>query len=223
MKYAFIAKHQDEYHVRVQCQALGVSHSGYYAWRARQKRPKNTVKQALVELIQGIHHNSHGTYGSPRVCAELRASGKLCNHKQVARLMREAGLSGRRKGRKAYTTQSKHPYPVAPNLLNRQFITDAPNTKWVADITYIPTREGWLYLAAVMDLFSRKIVGWEMSAQLTTTMVEQALRMALFERQPARGLLYHSDRGSQYASAQIQASVSAHHGQLSMSRTGNSY
>jgi putative transposase len=146
-----------------------------------------------------------------------------CNHKRVARLMRLEGLYGRRKRHKVRTTDSQHPYPVAPNLLNREFEADAPNEKWVADITYIPTREGWLYLSVVMDLYSRKIIGWSMSAQITADLVENALRMALYERQPDPGLLHHSDRGVQYASEQVRLILAAHQITVSMSRTGNCY
>jgi putative transposase len=223
MKYLFIEKNQPRYPVRRQCQALGVSHSGYYAWQARQKRPEDERFRALIEHIRRIHHRSRRTYGSPRVCAELRATGTVCNHKRVARLMRLEGLYGRRKQRKVRTTDSRHNFPIAHNLLNRQFRADAPNTKWVADITYIPTHEGWLYLAAVMDLYSRKIVGWSMNTQITADLVENALRMALYERQPAPGLLYHSDRGGQYASEQVRQILAANHIAVSMSRTGNCY
>jgi transposase InsO family protein len=223
MKYRFIEKHQYRYSVGSQCQALDVSRSGYYAWRDRQKKADDGSLRALIEHIRRIHQKSRRTYGSPRVCAELRADGRVCNHKRVARLMRLEGLYGRRKRQKVSTTDSKHTYPIAPNLLNRQFQADAPDTKWVADITYIPTREGWLYLAAVLDLYSRKIVGWSMNAQITADLVEDALRMALYERQPDRGLLHHSDRGSQYASEQIRQILAANHVDVSMSRTGNCY
>jgi putative transposase len=223
MKYRFIEKNQPRYPVRSQCQALGVSRSGYYAWQTRQKRPEDAYMRALIEHIRRIHYKSRRTYGSPRVCAELRATGMICNHKRVARLMRLEGIYGRRKRSKVRTTDSRHHFPIAHNLLNRQFQADAPNTKWVADITYIPTREGWLYLAAVLDLFSRKVVGWSMSDQITADLVEQALRMALYERQPDPGLLHHSDRGSQYASEQIRQILATHHITASMSRTGNCY
>ena len=193
MKYRFIEKQHWQYAVEQQCGVLGVSRSGYYAWRDRQKKGKDDPHRALIEHIRRIHTRSHRTYGSPRVHAELRAEGVVCNRKRVARLMRLEGLQGRRKRRKAATTDSKHPYPVAPNLLNREFAADAPNEKWVADITYIPTQEGWLYLAAVLDLYSRKIVGWSMSHQVTADLVEDALRMALYERQPDSGLLHHSE------------------------------
>lgn len=223
MKYRFIEKHQYRYSVGSQCQALDVWRSGYYAWRDRQKKTEDGSLRALIEHIRRIHQKSRRTYGSPRVCAELRADGRVCNHKRVARLMRLEGLYGRRKRQKVCTTNSKHNYPIAPNLLNRQFQADAPDTKWVADITYIPTREGWLYLAVVLDLYSRKIVGWSMNAQITADLVEDALRMALYERQPDRGLLHHSDRGSQYASEQIRQILAANHMDVSMSRTGNCY
>lgn len=223
MKYRFVEKHQQSYQVRQQCCVLGVSRSGYYAWRKRQKRGTDDRQRALIEHIRRIHKQSRRTYGSPRVHAELRAAGWVCNHKRVARLMRQEGIQGRRKRRKALTTDSKHPYPVAPNLLDRQFEAQAPNEKWVADITYIPTREGWLYLAAVLDLYSRKIVGWSMSHQVTADLVEDALRMALYERQPDPGLLHHSDRGSQYASDRIRQIMTANGIQVSMSRTANCY
>jgi len=223
MKYRFIEKQYWQYAVEQQCSVLGVSRSGYYAWRERQKKEKDDPQRALIEHIRRIHKQSHRTYGSPRVNAELRAEGVVCNHKRIARLMRLEGLQGRRKRRKAATTDSKHPYPVASNLLNREFAADAPNEKWVADITYIPTQEGWLYLAAVLDLYSRKIVGWSMSHQATADLVEDALRMALYERQPHSGLLHHSDRGSQYASEQIRQILASNCIQVSMSRTANCY
>jgi len=223
MKYRFIEKYHYQYVVGQQCGVLGVSRSGYYAWRERQKKEKDAPPRALIEHIHRIHKQSYRTYGSPRVQAELRAEGVVCNHKRVARLMRLEGLQGRRKRRKAATTDSQHPYPVAPNLLNREFESDAPNEKWAADITYIPTQEGWLYLAAVLDLYSRKIVGWSMSHQVTADLVEDALRMALYERQPHPGLLHHSDRGSQYASEQIRQILASNCIQVSMSRTANCY
>lgn len=223
MKYRFIEKHQSRYPVRSQCQALGVSRSGYYAWQTRQKRPEDAHIRALIEHIRRIHYKSRRTYGSPRVCAELRAIGMIYNHKRVARLMRLEGMYGRRKRYKVRTTDSRHHFPIAHNLLNRQFQAMAPNTKWVADITYIPTREGWLYLAVVMDLYSRKIIGWSMDVQITADLVEKALRMALYERQPDPGLLHHSDRGSQYASEQIRQILATNHITVSMSRTGNCY
>jgi len=223
MKYRFIEKHQDRHPVGLQCGVLDISRSGYYAWRERQKKGEDNSHRALIEHIRRIHNKSRRTYGSLRVNAELRAEGVVCNHKRVARLMRQEGLYGRRKGRQTTPTDSKHDFPVAPNLLNREFEADVPNEKWVADITYIPTREGWLYLAVVLDLYSRKIVGWSMSHRVTAELVEDALRMALFERQPDPGLLHHSDRGSQYACDQVRQILAANRIQISMSRTANCY
>ena len=221
MKYRFIEKHQSAYPVGRMCAALNVSRSGYYAWRKRQQQGPNRKNQALLEHIQRIHQQSRKTYGSPRVCAQLRAEGFEVNRKRIARLMRLKGLVGRRKQRRGRTTDSNHQHPVAPNLLNRQFQAEAPNQKWVADITYIPTGQGWLYLAVVLDLYSRKIVGWSMSATMTADLVEDALRMALYERQPVVGLLHHSDRGSQYASEQIRELLDQNRITVSMSRRAN--
>lgn len=223
MKYRFIEQHRSDYPVRLLCQTLGVVRSGYYAWRRRPSRKEDPGLPALLEHIQRIHRLSRGTYGSPRVHAQLCAEGFHYNHKRIARLMRLKGLVGRRKQRRVSTTDSRHTYPVAPNVLNRDFQTATTNRKWAADITYIPTREGWLYLAVVMDLYSRKIVGWSMQAHLTADLVENALRMALYEPQPDPGLLHHSDRGSQYASQQIRQLLAAHQITVSMSRTGNCY
>lgn len=223
MKYQFVAKTQPRYPVEVACEVLGISRSGYYAWRKRRHSQRELENQALIEHIRRIHRMSRKTYGSPRVHAALERDGRHVNHKRVARLMRQEGLVGRRKHRRMVTTHSKHPYPIAPNLLNQDFDAQKPNQKWVADITYIPTAEGWLYLAVVLDLFSRKIIGWEMSSVLTADLVEQALRMALYQRQPGPELIHHSDRGSQYASHQIQAILRANRIQVSMSRKGNCY
>lgn len=223
MKYAFIEKNKQFYGVGPQCRILNISRSSYYAWQKRKKTDKKDHNQALIEHIRRIHQLSRQTYGSPRVYEDLRAQGILCNHKRVARLMRLYDLTGCRKQIRAHTTDSNHAYPIAPNLLNRDFTTEAPNKKWVADITYIWTREGWLYLATVLDLFSRKAVGWDMGAQVTAGLVENALRMALFERQPGPGLLHHSDRGSQYASGQFRTILAANQIQVSMSRKGNCY
>jgi putative transposase len=223
MKYLYIEKHQHQYQVRQLCQTLGVSRSGYYAWRERQTREEEPHLKALLGHIRRIHHMSHRTYGSPRVHAQLKAEGFHCNRKRITRLMRLNGIVGQRKKRKVTTTNSRHAYPVAPNLLNREFQAEQANQKWVADITYIPTRQGWLYLAVVLDLYSRKAVGWSMKAEMTTELVEDALKMALYERQPDPGLLHHSDRGSQYASDQLRKIMDDHHITVSMSRTGNCY
>jgi len=205
------------------CRVLSVSVSGYYSWRKRPSSQREEANQRLVQQIKAIHARSRKTYGSPRVWAELRANGKNYSRKRVARLMRLHGVQAKRCKRYKTTTQSKHSYPVAANELNRDFNADAPNRKWVADITYVPTRAGWLYLAVVMDLFSRKIVGWAMDSRITTELTRTALQMALVTRQPGADLLHHSDRGSQYASHEYQALLREHGIRISMSRSGDCY
>ena len=224
MRYAFIAEHAQEYPVRRQCQVLGVAESGYYAWRKGQHSHRQQGDGRLTSEIRSIYEQHRGLYGSPRIHATLKAKGWRCSRKRVARLMREAHLrSVRQRKRRVQTTHSKHPYPVAANVLNRQFEAQRPNQKWVADITFIPTQKGWLYLAAVLDLFSRRIVGWAMSARCDASLVQNALQMALAHRQPAGELLHHSDRGSQYAAHDYQALLTQHAITVSMSRTGNCY
>lgn len=179
---------------------------------------------ALRTEIQAIYRESRGTYGYPRVQAELRARGQVCNHKRVARLMRLEGLQGQQKGnQRLSTTRSSPAHLIAPNHLNRDFTATAPNQKWTADITYIPTHQGWLYLAVVLDLFSRRVVGWAMATDLSQQLVHDALQMALRRRQPAPGLLHHSDRGSQYTAHAYQVLLSQHHILPSMSRKGDCY
>ena len=205
------------------CRVLNVSSSGYYAWRQRPTSRREAANQRLVERIQVIHHGARQTYGSPRVWAELRAAGEVCTRKRVARLMRLYHLRARGRRRFKVTTQSRHAYPVAPNVLGRDFTASGPDQKWVADITYVRTGEGWLYLAAVMDLFSRRIVGWAMDQHLNTALTSRALRMAVAARQPRAGLIHHSDRGFQYANPVYQALLRTHHIQASMSRRGDCY
>ena len=223
MKFRFIEKHKNKYTIGRICALLGVSRSGYYAWKNRKPSHREQINQALIDHIRTIHKISRKAYGSPRVYAQLKKQGIPCNQKTVARLMRQNGLKGQRKYRKVMTTNSNHKFPIASNVLNREFTADGPNQKWVADITYVPTDEGWLYVAGVLDLFSRKIVGWDMSSQIDATLVEKALRMALYQRQPGKGLLHHSDRGVQYASHQIRDILAANQIQISMSGKGNCY
>lgn len=223
MKYRFIETCQKKYSVNRLCVMLGISRSGYYAWKKRKPSQREQNNQALIDHIRRIHKMSRKAYGSPRVYAQLIKQGIGCTKKRVARLMRQDGLKGQRKYRRVITTDSKHDFPVAPNVLNREFQAEKPNQKWVADITYIPTAEGWLYVAGVLDLFSRKIVGWEMSSQIDTALVENALRMALYQRRPGGGLLHHSDRGSQYASHQVRNILAANQILVSMSGKGNCY
>lgn len=223
MRYEFIQAHQDEFSVQRMCNVLGVSPSGYYAWQTRPVSPGARANEKLLLQIRSIHSRSRKTYGSPRVHAELKANGVLIGKNRVARLMRADNLCGRRKKKQPRTTSSQHSYPVAPNRLNREFVATRPNEKWLADITYIPTAEGWLYLAAVLDLFSRKIVGWAFAATLESGLVEQAFQMAVQDRTVCQGLLHHSDRGSQYAGDAYQRLLIDQHVQVSMSRTGNCY
>jgi transposase InsO family protein len=224
VKWAFIAEHEGEFEVTIMCRVLGVSVSGYYAWRKRSPSARAQANAALVEQIRAVHRASRQTYGSPRVHAALRQQGIGCNHKRVARLMRSHGIRGcDRRKRRPVTTQSRHAYPVAANLLARDFSADAPNRKWLADISYIDTLEGFLYLASLEDVFSRKIVGWAMDERMETALVQRALHMALAQRQPQAGLLHHSDQGSQFASDAYRALLAQHHVIVSMSRTGNCY
>jgi len=224
MKYGFIREHAAEYPVRRQCRALGVAESGYYVWRQGQVSQRQQADAQLLDEIQAIYRRNRCLYGSPRIHAELKKQGWHCGRKRVARLMRHAHLRSVRRGRRRFqTTDSKHSHPVVTNVLDRQFEAQQPNQKWVADITYIPTQAGWLYLAAVLDLFSRRIVGWAMSAQCDAALTQKALHMALSQRQPTGDLLHHSDRGSQYAAHAYQALLAQHRITVSMSRKGNCY
>jgi transposase InsO family protein len=224
MKFRFIDQHQTEFSITLMCRGLGISRSGYYAWRSRPASPRKMANEILLEQIKAAHQKSRQTYGSPRIRAELVAQGITCGHNRVARLMRLNGLRAKQKRTfKVKTTDSNHDRPVAPNLLEQDFEAQQPNQKWVTDITYIPTVEGWLYLAVIMDLYSRRIVGWAMSDSLERQLVISALHMALQARRPPPGLLHHSDRGSQYASEDYQALLTKHQLRCSMSRAGNCY
>jgi len=224
MKYEFIEAHRDEFAITVMCRVLRLSRSSYYAWRKRPLSARKMANEKLKEQIKEIYQQSRQTYGSPRIQAELSGNGVKCGHNRVARLMRQAQLWAKRKGKfNVTTTDSNHNYPIAPNLLQQDFQASQPNEKWVSDITYISTTEGWLYLAAVMDLYSRRIVGWTMGDTLERRLTLAALQMAIDTRQPPPGLLHHSDRGSQYASQDYQALLTKHQMQVSMSRTGNCY
>jgi transposase InsO family protein len=221
VKFAFIAAEKARYPVRVLCRVLEVSRAGFYAWHTRPPAARTQQDQRLGVEIQAIHAKSRQRYGSPRVHAELRERGQRVGRKRVARLMRTQGLCARRRRRFRITTNSDHSLAVAPNVLARQFAVPAPDTAWVTDITYLWTQEGWLYLAVILDLFSRAVVGWAMSAQITRHLTLQALTMALGRRHPPQGLLHHSDRGSQYASADYRRALRVHGIVCSMSRRGN--
>ncbi len=186
------------------CEALEVSVSGYYAWASRPDSPAQLRRQKLIAAIREIHTDVKQRYGSPRMTAELKAQEYECSENTVARLMREQGIRGKTPKRFVRTTDSNHRLPVAENILDRNFEPEGPNQVWCADITYIPTGEGWLYLAVVEDLFSRMIVGWSMDESMESRLVVDALEMAIVRRRPGVGLLSHSDRGSQYASEHYQ-------------------
>lgn len=205
------------------CRVLEVSVSGYYAWCQRTPSQHSREDAQLAEQVKTAFQANRGVYGSPRVHAELQAQGIHCARKRVARLMREQGLAARRPCHRTITTQSELGARVAPNLLQRDFSADQPNTKWVADTTYIWTAEGWLYLAVVLDLFSRMVVGWSMAAIQDATLVVQALQMALTRRRPLAGLLHHSDRGSTYTSESYQGLLQQEGMIVSMSRTADCY
>jgi len=224
MKFGFIAEHQAEYEVKIMWRVLDISASGYYAWRKRAPSAREQANAHLAEQIRHVHNQNRQTYGHRRVHAALGAQGILCNRKRGARLMHLAGIRGRdRRRKRPTTTQSQHERPVAANLLAPDFTASAPNQKWLGDISYIDTLEGFLYLASLEDVFSRKIVGWAMDDSLEDSLTERALLMALARRQPTAGLLHHSDRGSQYASGDYRNLLTQHAITISMSRTGNCY
>jgi transposase InsO family protein len=217
---------KNEYSILSLCANLEVSPSGYYDWQKRRATPgpRGASTASLTAEIREIHEQSRATYGSPRVVLELRKKGKRHGRNRVARLMKEAGLCGRQKGRyRVQTTDSNHDQPIAPNRLADAPKATARNQHWVGDITYIPTQEGWLYLAGVLDLHSRKIVGWAMSERIDTALTLSALNMALLHRPAPSELLFHSDRGVQYASADYRAALSQAGLIASMSRKGNCY
>ena len=224
MRYPYIREHRQEYSVKRMCQLLGVTRSGYYAWQAEKAGVRVLENQVLMEHIRHEYKTSRQTYGSPRIWASLLRRGVVCGRHRVARLMRRAGISPQKRHKwRPVTTQRQPGVIPAPNYLNQDFSANSANTKWVSDFTYIDTAEGWLYLAIVLDLYSRKVVGWAMSEQMNTALVETALHMALQTRQPEATLLHHSDQGSQYTSADYQSSLVAANIQLSMSRVGNCY
>ncbi len=223
MRYQFIEEHRKEYPVTLLCETLEVSVSGYYDWRKRPMSQHARLDQELSEQIRAAYHTHRRIYGSPRIHVELRAQGVRCSRKRVARLMHEQGLCARRRAHHTRTTWSEPGARIAPNLLNQDFAASRPNEKWTGDITAIWTYEGWLYLAVVLDLFSRRVVGWAMAANQDESLVEMALRMALLSRRPGAGLLFHSDRGSQYTSDAYRSLEASFNITVSMSRTGNCY
>jgi putative transposase len=208
------------------CRVLGVSRSGFYAWLARQAQPpgpREMANQQLIVVIVREFEHSRRTYGAPRIHAALAAAEVPCSRKRVAKLMQRSGLVARAKRGRKVTTNSKHELPIAPNVLAQQFVAERPRQKWLADITYIATKEGWLYLAAVLDLYSRRIIGWAMDQTMDQALVRRALEMALLGRKVGADLVHHSDRGSQYAAGEYQQRLREAGITSSMSRRANCY
>ena len=224
MRFRFIAAHQEDWPVRLMCRVLGVSPSGYYAWRCRPESARAAANRRLLADVQRLHARHRGRSGSPRMHAALRAEGRGVSRGRVERLMRQHGIRAAASRRfRPMTTDSRHGLPVAPNLLEQRFVAPAPNQVWLADITYVPTNEGWLYLAAILDLATRKVVGWAMRDHLRTELAAAALVMATQRQRPGPGLIHHSDRGSQYASGEYRKLLAKAGMRASMGRTGNCY
>lgn len=223
MKYAFIKDHAGQHRTARLCSVLGVSRSGYYGWLARPESNRAVADRRLLESIREVHRNAREAYGAVKTWKALRAAGVACGKHRVARLRRQHGIEARRKRRFRATTEHRRLAPPAPNLLQRRFTVTRPDRVWVGDITYIPTGAGWLYLAVLLDLYSRKVVGWAMSGRLTQELAASALAMAVEQRRPPRGLLHHSDQGSQYSATHYRAALATGGITASMSRKGNAW
>lgn len=222
MRYRFIHSQAGQHPIRLLCRVLAVSRAGYYAWRKRPPSQRTMANQKLQQALWAVYDRSRQTYGYRRVHAAVQ-SQMPCNHKRVARLLRETGWQAKRSRRYRVTTQANPAHPAAPNRLAQIFVATRPNQVWLSDITYIRTGQGWLYLAAILDLYARRIVGWAMGTRLKADLTLKALQMALLTRRPKEGLIHHSDRGSQYTSKDYQALLSRHKALPSMSRAGNAY
>ena len=223
MKYALIRRHEGHHAIALMCDLLSVSRSGYYEWRGRPTPPRTKADESLLQAIRRIYHDHKKRVGSPRITWALRHEGRRVGKNRVARLMRQNALRAKAARKFKATTNSDHNLPVAPNLLNQDFSAQRPNQKWVSDITYIATDEGWLYLAVVLDLYTRKVVGWAMSERMTAKLTCDALRMALWRCKRPRGVILHSDRGSQYCAHDYRRLLKAHGLIASMSKKGDCY
>jgi putative transposase len=223
MRYAAIDSLRERYPVSVLCAALEVSASGYHEWRRRPASARQLANEWLVSEIRVLHAQSFGSYGSPRIHAALKRQGRAIGRERVRRLMQEHQIVGRHRKKRCRTTDSNHALPVASNLLQQDFTCEAPNTVWLADISYLATDEGFLYFAAMKDLCTKKIVGWSMSKTIDAQLVVDALNMAIVRQRPCGELVVHSDRGSQYASTAFRSKLTEHHLRQSMSRRGNCY
>jgi len=223
MRFRLIEDHRDEFPVTRMCKVLAVSPSGYYAWHQRPPSAREMANRELYDKIETVYNENHGVYGSPRIYRELRDQGVACSENRLARLMRLRGLQAKQSKRFKTTTKRNRAHPAAPNLLKRDFTADRPDQKWLADITYIATLEGWLYLAAILDLHTRRIVGWAMSDRMTSALTVAALEMALLQRQPDAGLIHHSDQGSQYTDQAYQVLLKDRGIRASMNGVGSWY
>ena len=223
MRFQFIADHCHQLTVRCMCRVLDVSPSGYYGWHTRPASAREMANRELVKNIEAVYNNTYGIYGSPRIYRELKAQGVVCSENRVARLMRLYHIRAKQTRRYKVTTKRNKLHAVAANLLQRDFSAERPDHKWLSDITYIPTLEGWLYLAVVLDLFARRIVGWAMSERITSALTVDALWMAIRRRHPAPGLIHHSDQGSQYTDRAYQTVLQEHCIQVSMNGAGTWY
>jgi transposase InsO family protein len=223
MRFQFIEAHREEFEVQVMCNVLDVSRSGYYTWRTRPASKREMADAEYMKQVKQIFEDSHQTYGYERIWQELRDEDIPCGKHRVRRLMGQEGLVVKQTKRYKRTTKANPDHQPAPNLLAGKFEAERPDTKWCADITYIPTQEGWLYLAVILDLFSRRIVGWAMDRRMKQHLVSNALQMALRQRQPVKPLIHHSDRGSQYTSYAFQELLTDNNITASMSGRGNCY
>lgn len=221
MKYEFIERERSVFVLERMCRVLEVSRSGYYRWKKQVISKRQQDNEYMLMQISESHRQSHGTYGSPRIYRDIRAEGIVCGKNRVARLMRIHGIKAKAKKKYKATTNSRHNLPIAPNLICRNFVSDMPNKVWVSDITYIWTQEGWVYLAVILDIFSRMIVGWNISARLTDELVIESLQQAQRKRNSGAGLIFHSDRGVQYASKSFRSVLMAYGFKQSMSRKGD--
>jgi putative transposase len=223
MRFRLVDEAKKDFPVQRLCNVLGVSQSGYFAWKDRRASPRQREDMVLLAHVRSAFALSNGTYGSPRMTRELQDEGFAIGRRRTARLMRENDLKARQKRRFKRTTDSQHAWPVAPNIIDQDFAAACPDQKWGADITYVWTREGWLYLAVVIDLFARRVVGWAVSDRLHRRLALAALNKALAIRRPSEGLIHHSDRGSQYCSIDYQSKLRRHRIRISMSGKGNCY
>ena len=223
MKYDFMKNHRSEFRIGKMAQVLSVTRSGYYSWLKRSKSKAQIANEQLFKQIKEIFNNNYQRYGSRRVWFELRLRGVVCSRNRVARLMKKHDLKSKRHKKFKVTTKSKHNLPIAPNLLNRNFVAEQPDQVWVSDITYIWTWQGWMYLCSILDLFARRVVGWAMSARVNQELVLSAMRQAIARRSPSDGIIFHSDRGSQYASRAVNELLKKHKFRQSMSKKGDVY